>query len=116
MDSPALMPLRLNGRMVDLQRGVVTDSAGHVTKLRPQAAEVLRVLAVQQGKLVTKDELVRAVWAGIAVTDDSLVQCVTEIRKALGDDKHQIVKTVLKRGYLLEAAQAEQTRVRSWPR
>ena len=50
---------------------------------------------------MSKDELVAAVWRGVAVTDDSLVQCIAEIRKALGDDRHTVVKTVLKRGYML---------------
>lgn len=44
----------------------------------------------------------RAVWPNIAVTDDSLVQCITEIRKALEDDGHTIIKTMPKRGYVLE--------------
>src|SRR5918995_1079438 len=98
MDSPALTALRLNGRTVDLQRGTVADETGRQIALRPQAAEVLKVLAARPGKLVGKDELVQAVWGPIAVTDDSLVQCVKEIRRALGDDKHEIVKTVHKRG------------------
>ena len=114
MESPALTPLRLNGRTVDLQRGAVTDDAGHAMTLRPQAAEVLKVLAAQPGKLVTKDELMRLVWAGIAVTDDSLVQCITEIRKALGDEKHTIVKTVLKRGYVLEPETTAGTHDKHW--
>jgi TolB-like protein/DNA-binding winged helix-turn-helix (wHTH) protein len=103
MDSSTLPPLRVNGRVVDLQRGSVTEAAGQVIQLRPQAAEVLKLLAAHPGKLVTKDEVMQAVWAGIAVTDDSLVQCIKDIRRALGDDKHKIVRTVLKRGYVLEA-------------
>ena len=106
MDSPAQTALSLNGRTIDLQRGIVTDEAGHKVGLRPQAAEVLKLLAARPGKLIGKDELVQAVWGNIAVTDDSLVQCITEIRKALGDDKHDIVRTLPKRGYLLEAEKA----------
>ncbi|CAH2409662.1 winged helix-turn-helix domain-containing protein [Mesorhizobium escarrei] len=102
MHSPAPTLLRLDGRTVDLQCGSVTDQAGHTVILRPQAAEVLRLLALRSGTLVTKDELMQAVWGDIAVTDDSLVQCITEIRKALGDEKHEIVRTILKRGYVFE--------------
>jgi DNA-binding winged helix-turn-helix (wHTH) protein len=112
MDSSALTPLRLNGRTVDLQRGSVTDEAGHLMTLRPQAAEVLKLLASQPGKLISKDELIQAVWGGIAVTDDSLVQCITGIRKALGDERHEIVKTVLKRGYVLEVGRLERAQCR----
>jgi DNA-binding winged helix-turn-helix (wHTH) protein len=95
--------LRLNDRVVDLQRGSATDDAGHSTALRRQAAEVLKVLAAKPGEIVSKDDLMQAVWGNIAVSDDSLVQCVIEIRKALGDDKHQIVRTLPRRGYVLEA-------------
>jgi TolB-like protein len=116
MDSPALKPLRLNGRKVDVQRGSVADAAGSVVTLRPQAAEVFKVLAARAGELVSKDELVKSVWGGIAVTDDSLVQCITEIRKALGDDKHKIVKTVLKRGYVLDAGGPESAKLPLWRR
>jgi adenylate cyclase len=42
-----------------------------------------------------------AVWPGIVVTDDSLVQCIGEIRKALGDDARKLVETVPRRGYRL---------------
>ena len=102
------MLLRLNGRMVDLRRGSVTDDAGHsITTLRPQAGEILKVLAAKPGEIVTKDELMQTVWGNIAVSDDSLVQCVIEIRKALGDDKHRIVRTLPKRGYVLETKAIE---------
>ena len=57
-----------------------------------------------------------AVWPNIAVTDDSLVQCVTEIRKALGDDRHAIIKTVPKRGYVFEPGAQKETSpaAKSW--
>lgn len=103
MDSRALNRFRLNGRTVDPQHGLVTDASGRTAALRPQAADVLKVLATRPGEIVTKDELMQVVWGNIAVTDDSLVQCILEIRKALGDDKHEIVRTAPRRGYLLEA-------------
>ena len=43
-----------------------------------------------------------AVWGDVAVTDDSLVQCLMEIRRALGDG-HDLVKTIRGRGYLFDA-------------
>ena len=42
-----------------------------------------------------------AVWPGIAVTDDSLVQCIGEVRRAIGDEAHAVVRTVPRRGYRL---------------
>ncbi|MEO7672888.1 MAG: tetratricopeptide repeat protein, partial [Pyrinomonadaceae bacterium] len=43
-----------------------------------------------------------AVWRETAVTDDSLVQCLKDIRRALNDDTQQIIKTVPRRGYIFE--------------
>ena len=37
----------------------------------------------------SKDELIASIWRHTAVTDNALVQCITEIRRALGDDSHQ---------------------------
>ena len=101
--------LILNGRKIDLQCGSVRDDAGYSTTLRPQTVEVLKVLAAKPGKIVSKDELMQAVWKDITVSDDSLVQCVIEIRKALGDGKHQVVRTLPKRGYVLEPQAIDDT-------
>ena len=57
-------------------------------------------LAKNPGRPVSKEELFQEVWPGISVTDDSLVQCVHDIREVLEDSDHRIVKTVPRRGYL----------------
>jgi pimeloyl-ACP methyl ester carboxylesterase/DNA-binding winged helix-turn-helix (wHTH) protein len=72
-------------------------------RLRPKSHDVLRYLAEHVGQLVSKEELIQAVWSGTFVTDDSLVQCVREIREALHDEDHRIIKTVPRRGYLFAA-------------
>jgi adenylate cyclase len=76
---------------------------GETIGLRPKAFDVLRYLVEHAGRLVSKEELVGAVWRGISVTDDSVVQCVKDIREALSDDNHQIIQTVPRRGYLFAA-------------
>jgi predicted ATPase len=53
--------------------------------------------------VIGKQELTQAVWSDAFVTDDSLVQCTVELRRALGDRSQQLVKTVPKRGYLFAA-------------
>ena len=89
----------INGVTVDLDNELLRDEGGRPISLRRQSFAVLRHLIERDGSLVTKDELTEAVWPGIAVTDDSIVQCVHEIRRALGDDHHLVLKTVPKRGY-----------------
>jgi DNA-binding winged helix-turn-helix (wHTH) protein len=80
--------------------------------LRPKTFEVLRYLAQNAGRLVPKQELFDAVWPNVSVCDDSLVQCIRELRQKLGDVDRRLVKTVSRRGYLLDAtvsAQAPQS-------
>jgi hypothetical protein len=52
---------------------------------------------------VSKQELFEAVWPAIAVSDDSLVQCIRELRDKIGDYDHRLIRTVHRRGYLLDA-------------
>ena len=72
--------------------------------LRPKSFDVLRYLLERPGRIAAKGELFEAVWPGLSVTDDSLVQCVMDIRDALGDDGRTIIKTIPRRGYLIDAA------------
>jgi DNA-binding winged helix-turn-helix (wHTH) protein len=62
---------------------------------------VLRHLATNLGRVVTKDELLEVNWPGVTVTDDSLTQCISEIRRALGDAGRDLVRTVPRRGYMI---------------
>jgi adenylate cyclase len=106
---------RLSNHTIDWARGTVTNGSGSAVTLRAQALAVFKMLAAKPGELVSKDELMSAVWPNIAVTDDSLVQCITEIRKALGDEEHTIIKTVPKRGYVFEpVAAAVHASRRNW--
>ena len=86
----------------DLDRGSLIQD-GREVALRPKTFHVLRRLVVQHGKLVSKDDLTAAVWTDTAVTDNSLSQCLFEIRKALGDESQTIIRTVARRGYVFAA-------------
>jgi len=86
---------------LDLNRGSLQHGQEEI-KLRPKSFEVLKYLVVNEGRLVSKDELIHAVWSNIAVTDDSVVQCLKEIRNALRDYDRQIIKTVHGRGYIFD--------------
>ena len=58
----------------------------------------------RHGRVVSREELMCAVWPHVAVTDEAVTKCVADIRKAVGDDKQQLIRTVAGRGYLLRAA------------
>jgi TolB-like protein/DNA-binding winged helix-turn-helix (wHTH) protein/Flp pilus assembly protein TadD len=70
--------------------------------LRDKSYEVLKYLAENRGRVVSKQEFNEKVWGGGAVTDDSLVQCVRDVREALGEDGDLCVRTVRKKGYIFE--------------
>ena len=74
---------------------------GDEKHLRRQAFQVLLYLMEQHDRAVGREELIRSVWHGAAVTDDSLGQCISEIREALGDSSRQprYIKTLPKIGY-----------------
>jgi DNA-binding winged helix-turn-helix (wHTH) protein/TolB-like protein/tetratricopeptide (TPR) repeat protein len=88
---------------LDLSRGRLFR-AGEEIHLRPKSFEVLCYLAQHAGRVVGKNELIEAVWPETAVTENSLVQCLLEIRKALKDDGQRIIRTVSRRGYMMDAA------------
>lgn len=94
--------LRSSAFAIDGRRQCLIGPSGEL-KLRPKSFAVLRYLAQNPGRAVGKDELLDAVWTGLTVTEDSLTQCVSEIRRALGTEHRSIVKTVAKRGYLFDA-------------
>jgi TolB-like protein/DNA-binding winged helix-turn-helix (wHTH) protein len=73
---------------------------GREVPLRPKSLEVLRLLVVNAGQLVTKDQLFATVWPKTVVTDDALVQCVRDIRVALRDEQQRVVRTIPRRGYV----------------
>ncbi len=101
VDVPAQTTFVINGVIADLGGETLRSRDGAAIVLRPQAFATLRHMIMNANRLVTKDELTQAVWRGLAVTDDSLVQCVHEIRRALNDDAHDVLQTVTRRGYRL---------------
>lgn len=98
MEKPGLI-YRFGGFTLDLGRGCVLK-AGAEIKLRPKVFEALKYLVEHPGRLVGKQELMQAVWPDSFVTDDSLVQCTLELRRALNDRGQQLLKTVPRRGYV----------------
>jgi TolB-like protein/DNA-binding winged helix-turn-helix (wHTH) protein len=93
---------RFDHFMLDLERGCLLCT-GREVKLRPKVFDALKYLVENDNRLVTKAELIQAVWPNSFVTDDSLVQCLVELRRALGGDAQEYIKTVPRRGYIFDA-------------
>jgi len=83
------------------------SSPSKTVRLEPKAMQVLTCLAAsaQTGNVVSKETLMRTVWAGTFVTDDVLIRCISELRKTFADDpKHpRYIETIPKGGYRLIA-------------
>ena len=93
--------ISLPGFVFDLDHQELRETSGARVNLRAQLLAVLNCLARKADRVVTKDELMQSVWPGVIVTDDSLVQCIKDLRRALRDEGHSIIQTLPKRGYRL---------------
>lgn len=91
------------GFELDEQRLELRGPDGTAIKLRPKTFEMLRLFAANAGRVLSKQELMEAVWPNVHVGEDNLFQCIREIRTALGDDRRQMIKLVSGRGYLFTA-------------
>src|SRR5436190_22625468 len=74
---------------------------GRVVPLPPRAIGVLAALLATPGEVVTKQQLMDAVWPGTFVTESSLLEAIGLLRDTLGDDRKQptYIQTVHRRGY-----------------
>ncbi|MEP3055723.1 winged helix-turn-helix domain-containing protein [Ascidiaceihabitans sp.] len=104
---PSHIVLSLGDATYERQSGKLRDVNGVEITLRPQSAATLKLLASHVGETVTKDALIDEVWSGLSVTDDSIVQCIADIRRNIGDKTRQILRTVPKKGYCLSALEKE---------
>jgi TolB-like protein/DNA-binding winged helix-turn-helix (wHTH) protein len=100
MRIPAENTLRFGAFTLDPARASLAGPRGEAV-LRPKTFDVLLYLARHPNRVVSKNELMEAVWPNVFVTENSLVQCISEIRSALGEEG--ILKTVARRGYMLAA-------------
>jgi DNA-binding winged helix-turn-helix (wHTH) protein/Flp pilus assembly protein TadD len=99
--------LRFSGFELDSERAELRAPDGGTTRLRPKTLEILRLLAGHSGRVLSKQQLMEAVWPNVHVGEDSLFQCIREIRAALGDDKREVVRVISGRGYLFQAEVTE---------
>lgn len=102
--------VNFDGYRFDLETGRLWSGATEV-RLTPKAAAVLKVLIENAGTPVTKGHLFSAVWKDTIVTDDALISCIQELRKALADDAKQprFIETRHRRGYQFVAQLSQAT-------
>lgn len=93
--------------VVDPREGTVSGPGGSV-RLEPKVMHVLTVLSSRPGRVVSREELLDAVWPGVVVTEHTLSRCVYQLRHALGEiagsregRDFDPIETLPKRGYRL---------------
>src|SRR5687767_15738611 len=96
------MRYRFGDHRLDLRAGTLRGPQGEV-HLRLKTFELLRELLCRAGQVVPRAELLRTVWGGVCLGDDTLAQAVSELRRALGDDPRapRYIETLHRRGYRL---------------
>jgi adenylate cyclase len=87
---------------VDTLRAEIRRS-GERVPLRRKSFDVLVYLLQRPRRVVTKAELLDAVWGDRIVTEGSLKGCLMEVRASIGDHERKLIRTVPRRGYMLEA-------------
>ena len=90
---------------LDNNRGALLTASGAEVPLRPKSMALLRLLVENAGRLLERATIMAALWPDVVVGDESITQCVRDVRLALGDHG-RLLRTVPKRGYLFAAAVA----------
>jgi DNA-binding winged helix-turn-helix (wHTH) protein/Tfp pilus assembly protein PilF len=93
-------PFQFGAWRVDPTRGVLLGDAGEAARLEPKLMDLLLLFAGSGGRVLSKDEIVEAVWEGRAIGDDTLAAAISRLRRALGETPdRRYIETSPKRGY-----------------
>ena len=98
--------VRFGGCLLDAVRGEVIAADGSRTVLRAKTLALLNLLLEHAGQLLSQDEILDRVWPDVTVAPASITQCISELRQALGAADAEKLKTMPRRGYVLEAVPA----------
>ena len=95
--------LSFGGYVLDGARRCVTRPDGSPLALTPRLFNALYLFASRPGELIDKRELMRALWPGLVVEENNLSQLISALRRALGDESAQLIRTEPRRGFRFTA-------------
>src|ERR1700684_3156580 len=104
MAQPPQTKLLVGDWQIDPASGEISRK-GQIARLDIRAMRLVLCLAARPGEVVSIDDLINQVWAGVIVTSDSVYQAVASLRRVLGDDAKQpiYIATVPRLGYRMVA-------------
>ncbi len=87
--------------LVDLRRDLI-ETHGNRIKIEPRAMQVLAYLVEHAGEVVSREQILEAVWEGTFVTDEVLTNAIGKLRRAFGEEANDsgLIQTVPKKGYV----------------
>ncbi|NQZ12768.1 MAG: winged helix-turn-helix domain-containing protein, partial [Algicola sp.] len=106
LNSPKQTHYQIGDWRVDFSSNVISKDNTEVkveVKIEAKTMAVLKYLVEHANQTVTRDELLDEVWSEMVTVQDVVTNAVGKLRKALGDSKRQIIVTVPKVGYRLNA-------------
>jgi TolB-like protein/DNA-binding winged helix-turn-helix (wHTH) protein len=104
MKAPDTPPIRIGAWRVDPALDEISKD-GNAVKLERRTMQLLLCLAEHAGEVVSVEQLLDEVWAGVVVTPDSVYHAIAALRRMLGDDTREptYISNVPRRGYRLIA-------------
>ena len=95
--------IKIENWLINIHENTATHPERGTFKLKNKSVAVLIELANANGEIVSKQQLLESVWPDIVVTENSLTQAISEIRKVLGDTKQapKFIQTFPNQGYRL---------------
>lgn len=96
---------QINNRfLVDSRKNQVLDQQSQETRrIEPRLMEVLCLLAGKNDELVTRELIIKEIWADYPGAGEGLNQAISILRKLLDDEGKQMIRTVPKSGYIFSA-------------
>ncbi|WP_429432338.1 winged helix-turn-helix domain-containing protein [Pseudomonas frederiksbergensis] len=94
------MPFVFEDYVLDQERRELT-LRGHVVAVGPQVFDLLLQLVSNSNRVMSKDDLLKAVWSGRIVSESTITSHINAVRKAIGDtgEEQRLVRTVARKGY-----------------
>lgn len=87
----------------DRDRAELRGADGGLIKLRTKTFEMLALFTANAGRVLSKQQLMEAVWPDVHVGEDNLFQCIRELRLALGDEQRRLIRVISGQGYRFDA-------------